>query len=81
MNPLREFRVREQLSQEDLAALLGVSQSAITHYECGRRKISAELAIEFERRTGARLRREIMRPDLFGPPPAECPCQDKAASA
>ena len=36
---LKAFRRKHGLSQEDLARLLGIEQSAVSHWETGRRKI------------------------------------------
>ncbi len=41
-SPLREARLNRGLSQSDLAAMSGVTQSAVAMYESGERKISLE---------------------------------------
>jgi len=37
-HPLREYRVRESLTQDHLARLLGVSKAAVSRWENGERK-------------------------------------------
>lgn len=65
-HPFRRYRRKNGLSQAALAQALGVSGAAITHYELGRRTISAEKAIEFEARLGGAVTRKQLRPDIFG---------------
>jgi len=45
---LREWRLKHDLSQAELAELLGVSQKAISHWEVGDRKIPLYLAFLLE---------------------------------
>lgn len=90
MHALQDFRSREGLTQERLAKMLGVTQEAIAHWENGRRKISAERALEFEGllkhaldqgQVQAALTRHDLRPDIFGPAPMhdDCRCRESAA--
>jgi DNA-binding transcriptional regulator YdaS (Cro superfamily) len=81
MSLFLKFRTARHLTQQQLADLLGVTQSAVALYETGKRQVPAEKVADYERRLGGAITRYEMRPDIFGPPPAECPCQDKAASA
>lgn len=39
---LRELREQNKRSREEVAAALGVTANALTNYECGIRRISAE---------------------------------------
>ena len=45
---LRNWRLKHDLSQQELAELLGVSQKAISHWERGERKIPLYLAFLLE---------------------------------
>lgn len=42
MNKIREFREKADLTQVELALLLGVSNKAISHYEVGNRMPSLD---------------------------------------
>ena len=44
MNRLREYRIKNGLSQKELADLLGISFQAISHYEIGRKALSVDMA-------------------------------------
>lgn len=44
MNKLRQFRNRVQLTQTELAKMMGCIPGAICHYEHGRRNIDIKLA-------------------------------------
>lgn len=60
-----------QHGQQDAAETLGVSQSAISHWLRGRKPITGERAIKIEERTGGKVTRYELRPDMFGPAPCK----------
>lgn len=45
-NKIKALREQRDMTQEDLAVLVGVHQSKISHVETGRRGISFELAVK-----------------------------------
>jgi len=62
------------LTQTQLVALLTeagypASQALVSQWETGGVAISAERACQIEQVTGGRIRRDQLRPDLFGPLP------------
>jgi transcriptional regulator with XRE-family HTH domain len=63
-HPLKAFRERQQppLSQEELAALLGVSKPTVSRWETGARKIDDDLVGAVAEKTGIDPR--DLRPDL-----------------
>jgi transcriptional regulator with XRE-family HTH domain len=61
---LREWREFRNLRQEDLAKLVGVSESIISRYETGRRGISLLMQIKFMRVL------DIMPNQFWSPPDA-----------
>ena len=63
MSPLRAYREKKNLSQEELAALLGVSRQMVGMLETGERQFTAEMAVNIEAKTG--MNRVLFRPDLF----------------
>lgn len=62
-HPLFEYRKKREISQEALAAKVGVRRAAVCRWETGRVRIPADRAIELEKTTG--IPREVLRPDLF----------------
>lgn len=69
MNPIQQYRTANGLTQEDLAAMIAVSQGAIAHIETGRRRPSALLSVRIEEATAGAVTRYELRPDVFGDPP------------
>lgn len=65
-NPIKTYRERKQLSRKDLAKILDVSRQLISHIENGRRQITPENAVKWEKLIG--LSRQEMRPDMFDVP-------------
>lgn len=65
MDALKKFRADKNLTQQQLAEMLGVSQSLIAHLEAGIRTITPKRAVEWERRTNGELSRTALRPDLW----------------
>lgn len=61
---MREYRERKRISQDQLAALVGVSRQMVGLIEAGKRRIAAEDVAEWERQTG--IPRAKLRSDLFG---------------
>jgi transcriptional regulator with XRE-family HTH domain len=62
-NPLRAYRLKKRLSQQELADQLGVSRSLVAMMECGERGFTDAMALVIEDRLG--IDRMITRPDLF----------------
>lgn len=63
-HPLRAYRMSRGLSQEGLGVLIGVGRALITHIENGRRRITPEKAIEWEKKIG--IPRATLCPEIFG---------------
>lgn len=61
-HPLRAFREREQLSQRQLAELLGTNRENVTRWENGTRMLPVERVPGIARKTGIKPR--DLRPDL-----------------
>ena len=59
------------LSQEVFAKQIGVSQGLVWQWLGGRTRITAERAVELEKKTGGEITRYDLRPDIFGTAPAE----------
>jgi transcriptional regulator with XRE-family HTH domain len=62
-NPLLTYRKLRGLSQESVAALLGVSRQMVGFLEQGERNFTAEMAVKIEQKLG--IDRVHFRPDLF----------------
>lgn len=64
IHPLKAYRERQSppLSQDQLAALLGVSRVTITRWESGRRKLEGDLLPLVAEKTG--IAPAELRPDL-----------------
>ena len=67
MHPVRKYRLEHNLSQELLAEKLDVDQSLVSHIESGSRSVSPRMALLLETVSGGELKREQLRPELFGP--------------
>ena len=65
LHPLRSYRIKHGLSCGILAGKLKVAESTLRSLENGHRRLTAELAVEIEKRLG--INRAILRPDLFIP--------------
>ncbi len=65
-HPLRSYRALHGLSCADLAKTLGIAESTLRSYENGNRIISAETAVDFEKRLGAKVARRELCPHIFG---------------
>ncbi len=62
-NPLRAYREKNDLSQEELAGRLSVSRQMVGMLENGERQCTAEMSLKIEERLG--IDRVLTRPDLF----------------
>lgn len=51
-HPLKSFRDQRGITQSDLAAILGVTQSQVSHWESGFREICPSRAMDIEEQTG-----------------------------
>lgn len=56
---------KHELSQEQFATFLGVSQGLVWQWIAGKTRITAERAKEIERKTGGEITRHDLRPDIF----------------
>jgi transcriptional regulator with XRE-family HTH domain len=52
---LKELRERKNLSQIDLARLIGVSQQVISHYETGRARPSLDVIVKLAKVLGVSI--------------------------
>jgi transcriptional regulator with XRE-family HTH domain len=59
-HPLHYFRLRQRLSQAQLAAMIGVSQGYIAHIENGRRRPSPDIAKLLEEMTQGEVSRNAL---------------------
>lgn len=59
------YMAKHDLSQEQFAKLIGVSQGAVWQWLNGRSQITGERAVEIEEKTAGEVRRQDLRPDLF----------------
>lgn len=66
MQAIRQYMERRRLTQQGFAALAEVSQSMVSQWMTGERQISAERAVVIERKTRGAIKREALRPDIFG---------------
>lgn len=57
-----------KLTQKELAARLGCHQTLISQLVLGTLTLSAERAVEFEKKTRGEIHRADLRPDLFDKP-------------
>lgn len=62
-HPIRVYRSAHGLSCADLAKELGIAEPTLRSFENGHRTISAEMAVEIEKRIG--IDRAQLRPELF----------------
>lgn len=63
---LRQYRIRAGLSTDEFAKTLGIAESTLRSYENGNRPIKPEVARLIEEVTRGQVRREELRPDVFG---------------
>lgn len=63
-NPLRAYREARNMSQPELAKILGCTPGMVSHVETGKRKVSPQAALEWEQIIG--IPRHELRPDIFG---------------
>lgn len=61
---LAEYLSKAGMTQAELAARLGVSPGAVSHWVTGRKRVTAELCPEIERLTGGKVRCEDLRSDI-----------------
>lgn len=62
---LAAYLKKHELSQQQFADQIGVSQGAVSHWIVGRVQISIEKAREIEKKTKGAVRLEDLRPDIF----------------
>lgn len=61
-NPLKAFREAQNISQAELARLLGVSRSIAHRWETGERNIGPDSLAAVSSKTG--IPKKVLRPDL-----------------
>lgn len=66
MNAIALYRKDHNLTQAELAKRLGIAQGTLSQIERGIRRFSHQKAAEIEKKTGGELRREALRPDIYG---------------
>jgi len=69
MEQLKSYRAANNLSQSEMGALVGLSQTMISLIESGKRQIPADRCLSFEAATNGKLTRHMSRPDVFGKAP------------
>ena len=62
---IQSYLDKHGLSQGDFALMIGVSQGAVWQWLVGRTKVSPKHFDEIERKTGGKVTREDVRPDLY----------------
>ncbi len=66
MHVLEAYRLKHNLSQEDLAKLIGVTRAYIAHIENGIRRPSPDIALAIERATGGEIKKEwLVFPEAY----------------
>lgn len=68
-SPIAAYRETNELTQIQLAEILGVSQSFLANVERGSRPITPKRAIQWEAKLG--IHRAVLCPDIFGPAPTD----------
>lgn len=63
---IKAYLGKHQLSQEQFAKQIGVSQGLVWQWIEGRTRITAERAVEIEDKTDGEITRQALRPDLYG---------------
>lgn len=62
---IKAYLEKHQLSQEQFAKQIGVSQGLVWQWIEGRTRITAERAVEIEKKTEGEITRHALRPDLY----------------
>lgn len=62
---IRDYLTEEGITAAEFGRRINVSRSQMIRYITGERRIPAERAIEIERASDGKIRREELRPDLF----------------
>lgn len=69
IHPLKAFRERHALTQQEAAKHFGISRVMVNRIETGKAKPSLKLCDEkFALRSGGELTRYVLRPDIFERP-------------
>ena len=63
---LADYLAKHRLSAAELGRRLNISRAQIHRYLTGRRRITAERAVQIEHVTEGKVTRHELRPDLFG---------------
>lgn len=64
---IKNYRTKANLSQAEFARLVGVSQGQINHWETGRQRPGAGMALVIHQVTHGELTASELRPDLPWP--------------
>jgi len=64
--PLIKKAIKKAGSQAELARRLGLSQQGVSYLLNHAPRVSSEVAVAIDRYTGGEIRKEDLRPDIFG---------------
>lgn len=64
---IRNYRQKNKLSQAGFARLIGVTQTAVSHWELAHLQPSAVISLVIDRATGGAISARELRPDLPWP--------------
>ena len=62
---IKTYIKKRGITQKQFGRLLGVSQSQVSQWLTGKKRINGDWAPEIERKTKGEIRRENVRPDLY----------------
>lgn len=62
---IKTYIRRHNLTQRDFGRLVGVEQPLVSQWVGRKKPVSAERAVQIEKRTGGAISRRDLRPDLF----------------
>lgn len=63
---IKTYLKKHECSQQEFADKIGVSQGLVWQWLEGHTRITAERALEIEEKTRGEIKREDLRPDLYG---------------
>lgn len=68
---LKSYLEQPGKTQAEFAANIGVSQSLVSQWVTGKKRVRAEVVQIIEVETKSQVTRQDLRPDIFGSPPSE----------